>query len=196
MIDWCTPSDALVDVYLWRMASLLCREYNTLGVSLRSVVVSSGCFSVEAAATGNAACLLSRTSGEHVRYLPAAKRRRSAQSNFKVRQNFSFASKRLFLKACTIVLPVRGLQGITDFKKSALFYVLILFFYFSFFIQSHIYFSTGLTLQKTRGVLASYHQSERGASFCITSTIQHGRRSVILVGGGHLSIAKSGICYR
>ena len=25
----CTPSDALVDVYLWRWTSPLCREYNT-----------------------------------------------------------------------------------------------------------------------------------------------------------------------
>ena len=28
--DWWTPSDALVDVYLWRRASLLCREYSSL----------------------------------------------------------------------------------------------------------------------------------------------------------------------
>ena len=32
--DWWTPSDALVDVYLWRRASPLCSEYNSKATSL------------------------------------------------------------------------------------------------------------------------------------------------------------------
>ena len=39
--DWRIPSDALVDVYLWRRASPLCREYNNNHLFAQCEVVSS-----------------------------------------------------------------------------------------------------------------------------------------------------------